>query len=166
MSPRRTKDELRILTPVGQFGQGWNDGVFWDAVKLGVDAIIADAGSTDSGPGRLALGKTAGSPAGYKRDYGELVKACHTDGVRCIIGSAGGSGSNDFVDMGTRIIKEIIKENGYRPMKIISIYSDIPKDLVHQKFKDNLVSPCGHSVPELQKNDIDSAVRIVAQMGL
>lgn len=166
MSPGKTRDELRIFTPVGQFGQGWNNGIFWDTVESGVDAIIADAGSTDSGPGRLALGKTAASPAGYKRDLGELVKACHTHGVRCLIGSAGGSGSSELVDMNTRIIKEIVEENGYRPMKVISIYAEIPKDLVHQKFKDGLISPCGHGVPALKEDDIDSAVRIVAQMGL
>ncbi|KIW33929.1 uncharacterized protein PV07_00743 [Cladophialophora immunda] len=166
MSPGRTKDELRIFTPVGQFGQGWNSSVFWDVVDSGVDAIIADAGSTDSGPGRLALGKTAASPQGYKRDFGELVKACHTHGVRCLIGSAGGSGSNELVDMSTRLIKEIVEENGYRPMKVISIYAEIPKETVRQKFKDNLMSPCGQAVPELKEDDIDSAVRIVAQMGL
>jgi hypothetical protein len=166
MSPGRTKDELKILTPVGQFGQGWNSSVFWNAVDSGVDAIIADAGSTDSGPGRLALGKTAASPAGYKRDFGELVKACHTHGVRCLIGSAGGSGSNEFVDMSTRLIKEIVEENGYRPMKVVSIYAEIPKETVRQKLKDNLMSPCGQGVPELKQVDIDSAVRIVAQMGL
>ncbi|KAH0842906.1 hypothetical protein AYO21_03374 [Fonsecaea monophora] len=166
MSPGRTKDELRIFTPVGQFGQGWNSSVFWDVVDSGVDAIIADAGSTDSGPGRLALGKTAASPAGYKRDFGELVKACHTHGVRCLIGSAGGSGSNELVDMSARLIKEIVEENGYRPMKVISIYAEIPKETVRQKFKDNLMSPCGQAVPQLKEEDIDSAVRIVAQMGL
>lgn len=166
MSPGRTKEELKIFTPVGQFGQGWNTSIFWDTIESGVDAIIADAGSTDSGPGRLALGKTAASMAGYKRDYGEVVKACHTHRVPTLIGSAGGSGSNDFVDMSTQIIKEIIKENGYRPMKVISIYAEIPKDVVRQKLHDKLVSPCGQGVPELLENDIDSATRIVAQMGL
>lgn len=166
MPSRKSKDELRIFTPVGQFGQGWNAGVFWDTVESGVDAIIADAGSTDSGPGRLALGKTAASPAGYRKDFGELVKACHTHGVRCLIGSAGGSGSDAFVDMSTQVIKDIIKENGYRPMKVISIYAEVPKDLVRQKFKDNLISPCGHAVPQLEEKDIDTATKIVAQMGL
>ncbi|KIY01296.1 uncharacterized protein Z520_02848 [Fonsecaea multimorphosa CBS 102226] len=166
MSPGKTKDEVRIFTPVGQFGQGWNSSVFWNTIDAGVDAIIADAGSTDSGPGRLALGKTAASPQGYKRDFGELVKACHTHGVRCLIGSAGGSGTNAQVDMSVELIKEIVKENGYRPMKVISIYAEIPKETVRQKFKDNLMSPCGKAVPELKEEDIDSAIKIVAQMGL
>lgn len=166
MSPGRTRDELRIFTPVGQFGQGWNTGVFWDTIESGVDAIIADAGSTDSGPGRLALDKTAASPAGYRADFGDLVKARHTHGVRCLIGSAGGSGSSACVDMSTRIIKEIVEENGYRPMKVISIYAEIPKDHVLEKFKDGLVSPCGQGVPELLESDIHSATRIVGQMGL
>lgn len=166
MSPGKTKEEIRIFTPVGQFGQGWNTGVFWDTVESGVDAIICDAGSTDSGPGRLALGKTAASPAGYKRDYSECVKAAHTHGVRTLIGSAGGSGSNAFVDMSVQLIKDIVKEKGYRPMKVISIYAQIPKDLVHQKLKDGLVSPCGKGVPDLLAHDIDTSVEIVAQMGL
>lgn len=166
MSPSAIKEELRIFTPVGQFGQGWNSNIFWETVSSGIDAIIADGGSTDSGPGRLALGKTAGSPAGYRRDYGELVKACHLyPGVRCLVGSAGGSGSNDFVDMSVQIIKDIIKENGYRPLKVISIYAEMGKGYVSSKLKAGEVSGCGKSVPPLQQDDIDSAVRIVAQMG-
>ncbi|KAK4934342.1 hypothetical protein LTR10_024366 [Elasticomyces elasticus] len=166
MSPGRTRNELKIFTPVGQFGQGWNSGVFWDTVESGVDAIIADAGSTDSGPGRLALGKTAASMAGYRQDFGDLVKACHTHGVRCLIGSAGGSGSNASVDMSTQLIKEITEQNGYRPMKVISIYAEISKDHALQKLEDGLVSPCGQGVPKLIDSDIHSATKIVAQMGL
>lgn len=166
MSPGKTKDEVRIFTPVGQFGQGWRPDIFWHTIESGVDAVIADAGSTDSGPGRLALGKTAASIAGYKRDFGECVKACHTHRVPLLIGSAGGSGSNEFVDMSVKMIKEIVEENGYRPMKVISIYAEIAKDHVRQKLADGLISPCGKFVPDLQEHDIDSATRIVAQMGL
>lgn len=167
MSPSTIKEELKIFTPVGQFGQGWDQDIFWNVVDAGVDAIIADGGSTDSGPGRLALGKTAGSPAGYRRDYGELVKACHIyPGVRCLIGSAGGSGSNAFVDMSVRIIDKIIKENGYRPLKVISIYAEIEKDFVSSKLSSGQTSGCGQSVPPLQQADIDGATRIVAQMGM
>jgi hypothetical protein len=64
------------------------------------------------------------------------------------------------------MIKEIIKENGYRSMKIISIYSEISKDLVRQKSKDKLISPCGSGIPALTESDIDYTNKIVAQMGL
>jgi hypothetical protein len=166
MPAQRNKEELRIFTPVGQFGQGWIKDVFWSTVESGVDAIIADAGSTDSGPGRLALGKTAGSAAGYKSDFGDLIEACHTHGVKCLIGSAGGSGTNAQVDMSVRVIKEIVAERGYRPMKVISIYSEIPKDHVRDKKNNGLVSPCGDGVPNLEDKDIDDAITIVAQMGM
>lgn len=51
-------------------------------------------------------------------------------------------------------------------MKVISIYSEIPKDHVRQKLKDNLISPCGSGIPDLLEHDIDTTNNIVAQMGL
>ncbi|KAF3935716.1 hypothetical protein ABW19_dt0208484 [Dactylella cylindrospora] len=166
MSPSKIEDELKIFTPIGQLGQGFSENIFWDALEAGVDAIIIDGGSTDSGPGRLALGKTNVPKAGLARDIELLVKACHIHNVPVLIGSAGGDGENAFVDLCVEIIEESIKKNGYRPMKVISIYSEIPKDLVRQKMKDGLVVPCGGGVPQLLDSDVEAATKIVAQMGL
>lgn len=166
MSPGRTKDELRIFTPIGQLGQGWSEQIFWDTLDSGVDAIIIDGGSTDSGPGRLALGKPNVPRSRLVRDLNMLVQACHTHNVPVLIGSAGGDGEDALVDMCVDICHEAIKANGYRPMKVISIYSNIEQDLVRQKMKDNLISPCGGGVPELTEHDVASSTRIVAQMGL
>ncbi len=167
MSPGRTrKSELKIFTPIGQLGQGWSQQIFWDALESGIDAVIVDGGSTDSGPGRLALGKTNVPRAGLERDLHAMAKACHIYKVPILIGSAGGDGENAFVDDCVEMIRDAIKKNGYRPMKILSIYSEIPKDLVRQKLKDDLISPCGGGVPDLTEHDIESSTRIVAQMGL
>lgn len=81
------------------------------------------------------------------------------------MGSAGGDGENQFVDLLIEIVEKAIKANGYRTMKVIGIYSEISKDLVRQKMADGLISPCGGGVPELTENDISTATRIVAQMG-
>ncbi|KAF3934686.1 hypothetical protein ABW20_dc0104943 [Dactylellina cionopaga] len=166
MSPSKVKNELKIFTPIGQLGQGFSEQVFWDAIETGVDAIITDGGSTDSGPRRLALGKTNVPKAGLVRDIEVLVKACHTHNIPALIGSIGGDGENAFVDSCVEIIAECIKTNGYRPMKIISIYSEIPKDLIRRKMKDGLITPCGGGVPELQNEDLEAATRVVAQMGV
>ncbi|ETN39209.1 uncharacterized protein HMPREF1541_05432 [Cyphellophora europaea CBS 101466] len=98
--------------------------------------------------------------------YGELVKARHNHGVKYVIGSAGGSGSNAVFDMSTRIIKELFKENVSRPMKVISVYAELLNYLVCLRLAGGLVSSCIGGVPGLQKEDVDDAINIVAQMGI
>lgn len=163
----RDKDELRILTPIGMLGQGFNEQTFWEAInsERGIDAMIMDSGSTDSGPGRLATHSLSLPQAGFERDVAIMVRACHLHHIPIIIGSAGGDGENLFVDLLIEIVQNLIKENGYRPMKVIGIYSEIPKDFVRQKLADGLISPCGGGVPDLTEHDIATATTIVAQMG-
>ena len=168
MSPAATstKKELRIFTPIGQFGQGFSEKIFWNTVSSSCDAIIADGGSTDSGPGRLATGKTNTSWSGLSRDLELLAKAAHLYNVPSMIGSFGGDGENAHVDKAAEVVAEVVKKNGLRPLKIIKIYAEIPKDFVREKLKDGLIEPCGGGVPDLTEDDIQSGTRIVAQMGL
>ncbi|KAH8890618.1 hypothetical protein GQ53DRAFT_650288 [Thozetella sp. PMI_491] len=167
MSPSvEPKEQLKIFTPIGQFGQGFSDDIFWDTVDGGCDVIIADGGSTDSGPGRLGLGSTNVPWSRLNRDLELLAKAAHLHNVPSIVASIGGDGENAHVDKAVELLAESVKKNGYRPLKIIKIYAEIPKDLIHQKLRDGLISPCGGGVPELTGKDIDDSTRIVAQMGL
>jgi hypothetical protein len=163
----REKDELRIFTPIGMLGQGFSEKIFWDIIsdEKGIDAMIMDSGSTDSGPGRLATGSLSLPQAGFERDLALLVHACHLCRIPILIGSAGGNGENKFVDLLIEIIRNLVKTNGYRPLKVIGIYSEIDKDFVRQKLATGLISPCGGGVPELTEHDIQTASRIVAQMG-
>lgn len=167
MSPSaKSQKELRIFTPIGQLGQGFNEDIFWDTVESGVDAIIADGGSTDSGPGRLGLGLPNVPWSRLSRDLETFARAAHLYRVPSLIGSIGGDGENAHVDTAADIIAAAVKKNGYRPLKIIKIYAEIPKDLVRQKLADGLIGPCGGGVPDLTEDEIASSTRIVAQMGL
>ena len=167
MSPSaKTPDELRIFAPIGQLGQGFDENIFWNTLDGGVDAIIADGGSTDSGPGRIALGKPNVPYSRLTRDLDLFAKAAHLYNVPSLIGSIGGDGENAHVDKAAEIISEVVKKNGYRPLKVIKIYAEIDKDLIRQKLKDGLISPCGGGVPALLENDIATSTRIMAQMGL
>lgn len=163
---RGPNSELRIFTPIGQLGRGFSEELFWETIESGVDAIIADGGSTDSGPGRLALAEPHVPRVELARDLALMTKACHTHNVPFLIGSTGGDGENHFVKLALEIVTETIKANGYRPMKVINIYSEIDKDVVRNKLKNGLISPCGGGVPDLVEKDIAGATRIVAQMGL
>jgi hypothetical protein len=162
----RAKKELRIITPIGMLGQGFNEQILWNAVdNLGVDAMIMDSGSTDSGPGRLATGTLSVPRSGFERDLAVILRVCHLRHIPILVGSAGGDGENQFVDLLIEIVEKLIKDNSYRTMKVIGIYSEISKDLVRQKLANGLISPCGGGVPELTEHDISTATRIVAQMG-
>jgi hypothetical protein len=167
ISKPREKDELRIFTPVGMLGQGFNEKLFWNTIndKNVIDAMILDSGSTDSGPGRLATGSLSLPRAGFENDIGIMLKACHLHHIPILIGSAGGDGENAFVDLLIEIVQNAIKANGYRTMKVIGIYSEISKDIVQRKLSDGLISPCGSGVPPLTEHDITTTTRIVAQMG-
>lgn len=158
--------EIRILTPVGMIGYGFSHELFWKAVSQGVDAIIADCGSTDSGPQKLARGSMTVSREAYVADLDAIVAACSAYKIPVLLGSAGGDGSDDHVQVFLNIVKELIEEKGYRSLNVVTINSEIDKDLIKTKFAHGQISPCSKAVPELTVKDVTEATRIVGQMGL
>jgi hypothetical protein len=78
--------ELRIFTPIGTVGYGFSEEVYWSTMAEGVDAVILDSGSTDSGPAKLALGISTGTRKAYERDLGILVAGCHVYKKPLLIG--------------------------------------------------------------------------------
>jgi hypothetical protein len=165
MAPSREGGELKIFTPIGMIGYGFSEEILWKTLADGVDAIIADCGSTDSGPQKLALGTTTVSRQAYERDLDLLLAASHNYHVP-ILGSAGGDGANDHVDLFVEIMKQLITTKKYRSMSIVSIYSKIDKDFTKSRLKNREIIPCGKAVPPLKPSHIDKSPRVVAQMGL
>lgn len=166
MSPTTRNRELRILTPTGMLGYGFDEDLFFKAVKEGVDAVIVDCGSTDSGPSKLALDATTISRESWERDIDMLLAACHTHRTRIILGSAGGDGADIHVQLFVDIIQELIAAKGYRSMNVVTILAEIDKALVHDKHRANQVVPCSAAVPPITTRDIDMSSKIVAQMGM
>jgi hypothetical protein len=65
------------------------------------------------------------------------------------------------------IITNIVVKEGYRSMKVVSIYAEIEKAVVRAKYtQKGAINPCSKAVPELLPEDIDDATKIVAQMGM
>jgi hypothetical protein len=160
------KGQLRILTPVGMLGYGYDTSLFWTAVEDGVDAIIVDSGSTDSGPGKLAQGTQPWPKDSYKRDLEHFLIAAQRYKIPILISSAGGSGTNAQVEVLASYVEEIVREHSLRTMKVVKIFAEIDKDHVHQEHAAGRIRPCGTAVPEMVKQDIDDPPCIVAQMGL
>ena len=101
-----------IITPVGCMGYGFDEKIahheLSQLVPSGVPtAIILDAGSTDSGPQKLAIGSMTCPRAAYVEDLTKLLRLVHTFRVPLIFSSAGGDGTDEHVQVMNDIIEEI-----------------------------------------------------------
>lgn len=158
-----TKDELKILTPVGMLGYGIPAEHFWRGVDRGLDAIIADSGSTDPGPYQLGLGTMLVTREAYLRDLSLMLQACAERKVPLLISSAGGPGIDRHVDEMVEMIREVAADRGYR-FKLAAIYSSIDRGIVHSRLEAGRIVECGPA-GELTHEAVDEATEIVAQMG-
>ena len=101
----------QVITPVGMLGYGFMEAqVAAELERMSTmstpTAIILDSGSTDSGPGKLALGGMSAPRSSYERDVGKLIKLGQQFSVPVLISSAGGDGADEHVDVILDIIRE------------------------------------------------------------
>ncbi|GGK29185.1 3-methylaspartate ammonia-lyase [Caldalkalibacillus thermarum] len=156
--------EIRILSPQGMLGYGYPSSSFEEGLQASPDMIAVDAGSTDGGPHRLGLGMGGVSRYATKKDLQPLILAAKERHIPLIIGSAGGSGAGKRVDWLLDIVKEIAKEQGLR-LKVATIYADINKQWLYQRWQEGKVDPVD-SAPPLSAESIKETTALVAQMGV
>lgn len=161
-----------IVTPVGMMGYGFDEvqteATLSKLVPTGIPtAIIMDAGSTDSGPSKLALGDMSAPRTSYVRDLEKLCKLVDAFKVPLIFSSAGGDGTDEHVKVMLEILDEITAkdENAHMSFKTLSIYSGIDKEVILDRLRSGRISGCGSSVPELTEEAVNTTPHIVAQMG-
>jgi hypothetical protein len=106
-----------VITPIGMLGYGFDALLTHGALKELASkhsntpaAIIVDSGSTDSGPGKLALGGMTCPRSAYERDMAHLMALSHEFAVPILISSAGGDGTDAHVDEMLDIIQEVADE--------------------------------------------------------
>ncbi|KAJ5100569.1 hypothetical protein N7456_006621 [Penicillium angulare] len=156
--------EFNILTPNAMLGYGYRLDHFWYGVeKFKPKAIILDSGSTDGGPYKLGLNRMTCGRDSYIRDLTPILEACFYHGIKVLIGSVGGDGSDKHVQEMLEIVQEISKKSGFS-FKIATISASIDRNLVKRRIQTNRVGPCG-PVKDLTVDDVDRAIDIVAQMG-
>ncbi|KAI8163938.1 hypothetical protein KHU50_007402, partial [Colletotrichum sp. SAR 10_65] len=166
------KPICHIVAPVGCMGYGFDEDLaaneLAQLVHTGVPtAIILDAGSTDSGPEKLALGTMTCPRSAYVKDLTKLLRLVNTFGVQLIFGSAGGDGADEHVVLMEEIIAEISAEKGNEDysFKTISIFSGIDKNIIFDRLKASRLTGCGTCVPALTEGDVEATPRVVAQVG-
>ncbi|CAG9936490.1 unnamed protein product [Clonostachys rosea f. rosea IK726] len=164
--PRYAKEpgEIRILTANAMLGYGYKADHFWYGIhEYHPDAIVIDSGSTDGGPFKLGMGRKTVADESYIRDLTPYVTTCAHYGIKLLVSSAGGDGSDKHLAEIVAIINKIIEDNGFK-FKVATIGASVSKEIVLSKMKEGKISPCG-PVPALTEQDVNTAVDIVAQMG-
>jgi hypothetical protein len=156
-------EEMRILSTTAILGYGFPESSFKEALKLNPDVIAADAGSSDPGPYYLGSGKSFTDRNAVKRDLSFMIPEALERGIPVIIGTCGGSGADSHLEWNVDIVKEIAKELNL-DFKLAVISSELSKDLVRNKLKEGKIEPLKPAGPLTEEN-IDEAIRIVAQMG-
>jgi len=156
-------DELRIMVPNGMLGYGFPLEDFERGMQRQPHGIVVDAGSTDSGPQKLALGEMTCPESAYYKELSILVPAAKKAGIPLIVSSAGGDGSNQHVDLFAEIVEQIAKEQNLSA-SVARIYSDIPKTEIASALKDGKITAM-QNVPELTVEEIEQTTVITAQMG-
>ncbi|EFQ25882.1 DNA for 3-methylaspartate ammonia-lyase [Colletotrichum graminicola M1.001] len=161
-----------IVTPVGCMGYGFDENlVAQELTRLAPSkiptAIILDAGSTDSGPEKLALGTTTCPRSAYVKDLSKLLRLVHNFRVPLIFSSAEGDGADEHVRLMEEIIEEIsAKEtNQHYSFKTISLFSVIDKSVILERLNAGRISGCGACVPELTAKDVTESLLVLAQIG-
>src|SRR5690625_1547591 len=104
---------IRIVAPCGMLGYGFPLESFQRAFEKKVDAIVVDAGSTDAGPHKLGGNLSIVSDVALKRDLEIIIEEGLPRKVPIIIGSAGGTGSDEHVEKTYEIIRQLLQEKDY-----------------------------------------------------
>ena len=96
-------------------------------------------------------------------DLTMILRGIGEQKIPLLISSAGGAGSRTHVEIMLDILREVCQNLGIR-RKVAVIYADIDPAVVGERLRQGRVTSCASS-PELTQKDVDSSVRIVAQMG-
>ncbi|CEI66192.1 hypothetical protein FVEN_g4410 [Fusarium venenatum] len=166
------KPICQIVTPVGMLGYGFDEKLIHHELSIltsnGIPtAMIMDSGSTDSGPQKLALGSMSCPRSAYAQDLTKLLRLAHTFHVPLIFSSSGGDGTDEHVQIMQDIINEITEEEGNSDYSFntISLFANIDKTMVLERFKQGRLTGCGPCVPPSDAAEIESSLHIVAQIG-
>ncbi len=153
----------KIFVPYGALGTGISEESFQNGVKLGPDAIVCDAGSTDSGPYYLGTGKCKYARDVLKEDFTRMIRAGQELHVPVMIGSAGTCGTDNGVDDMFDIAKEICGELNYHA-KITRVYCSQDPEVLKKKFEEGKVKPLA-GAPDIDESVFDECTNIVGVAG-
>jgi hypothetical protein len=156
-------ESVRVLSPSGMLGAGWDHATIERGIALGADVISIDGGSTDSGPYYLGSATAKTTARAVARDLRSLLTAASEAGIPVIVGSCGTSGTDRGVDWVAGIAAEVMAEEGL-DLPVARIYSEQNA----AELKEHLDAGRVHPLPplgELRAETLESCTHVVGAMG-
>jgi len=158
---------LRLLCPNGHLGFApIKPGSFAIGCAAEPDAICADSGSCDVGPGPLGADNSSSPRQWQMQDLETMLLAARRLAVPMIIGSAGDTGSNSRVDLFVAMIREIAAKHRLPEFRLGYFHSEITKeDLRRRMLAGDTVEGLDGRAP-LDLVTLEATDRIVAVAGV
>jgi hypothetical protein len=136
---------------------------FWAGVETRPDVVAADAGSGDIGPFYLGSGHWDNLREWEEQDLTTMLKGARSCGARMIVGSAGGAGLDQAVDLYFDIVASAIRREKLGHLKVARIYSQVGKDWLRDHIDRSM--PLGAPWP-LTGEIIEQTTNAVAMIGV
>lgn len=163
MRPRPPRERMTVLAPEGMLGYGIPLRSMEEGLKRNPDVLAVDAGSTDPGPYYLGAGVPFTNRRAFKKDLGMILDAAHARRIPVLIGSAGGGGGAPHLQWTLDVYHELVRERGYH-FRTAVIGAEVDPAWLKKRIAEGKTEPLDLSTP-LTDDEVDRAVRIVAQMG-
>jgi hypothetical protein len=156
-------ESVRVLSPSGMLGAGWDHATIERGIALGADVISIDGGSTDSGPHYLGSATPKTTAKAVARDLRSLLTAAAGAGIPVIVGSCGTSGTDRGVDWVAGIVAEVMAEEGL-DLRVAKIYSEQNAADLKERIDAGRVHPLP-PMGELRAETLESCTHVVGVMG-
>jgi hypothetical protein len=155
---------VSVLCASGSLGlTPFHEESFWAGIERGPDVVAADAGSGDIGPFYLGSGHSYNLAAWEDHDLSLMLIGAHRCGARVIVGSAGGAGLDQAVDLYFDLVAAAVRRHRLGPLKVARIYSQVTTDWLRQRL--DRASPLG-APWELSDDVLARTERSVAMIGV
>jgi hypothetical protein len=124
-----TREHISVLCASGSLGlTPFHEESFLEGIKRGPDAVAADAGSGDIGPSYLGSAHWYNPEAWEEHDLGLMLRGARECRAKVIVGSAGGAGLDQAVDLYFDIVAKCARRDALGPLKVARIYSELTLD--------------------------------------
>jgi acyclic terpene utilization AtuA family protein len=164
---RSANRTFRIVCPNGHLGFApIKTGSFAIGVDSDPDAICADSGSCDIGPGPLATDTSSSPLAWQTHDLEAMLLAARRLGVPMIIGSAGDTGTDSRVDLFVRVIHDLARKHGLPRFRIGWFHSEVPTAELARRLDAGEVVAGLDGRPPLDAATLAATDRVVAVAGV
>jgi hypothetical protein len=161
---RGARQRSAVLCASGSLGlTPFHPESFWAGIERRPDVVAADAGSGDIGPFYLGSGHPYNLREWEEHDLTTMLLGARRSGAVTIVGSAGGAGLDQAVDLYFELVAGAVRREGLGPLKVARIYSELSREWLLDRLERSV--PLGAPwalTPEV----VEQTNRAVAMIGV